>query len=135
MGQVEQGPGGGKGASHSPKMAKFPGTVGFFIQYKADELDVGLAADVVLHVPKKQTLDLTTKLELEINEKGFGVDIFMDLEGKWDKPFGIPGVDLEQVAIKFGIDMEGEAKFGFAGKVELAEGAERGWGFPFAKSS
>ncbi len=123
--QMEQGPGGGKGASHSPKMAKFPGTVGFFIQYKADELDVGLAADVVLHVPKKQTLDLTTKLELEINEKGFGVDIFMDLEGKWDKPFGIPGVDLEQVAIKFGIDMEGEAKFGFAGKVELAEGAER----------
>ncbi|MEE8352482.1 MAG: RICIN domain-containing protein, partial [Rhodospirillales bacterium] len=123
--QVEQGPGGSKGASHTPKMAKFPGQIGFFIQYKADELDVGLAADVTLHLPKKQKLDLTTKLELEINEKGFGVDIFMDLEGKWDKPFGIKGVDLEEVAIKFGIDMLGEAKFGFAGKIELADGAER----------
>ena len=130
MVQMEQGPGGKKGASHTPKMAKFPGQVGFFIQYKADELDVGIAADVTLHVPKKQTLELVTKLELEINEKGFGVDIFMDLKGagksgKWDKPFGIPGVDLEDVAIKFGIDMEGEAKFGFAGKIELADGAER----------
>jgi hypothetical protein len=123
--QVEQGPGGKKGASHTPKMVKFPGEVGFFIQYKAAELDIGLEADVVLHLPKKQTLDLVTKLELEINEKGFGVDIFMDLKGKWDKPFGIPGVDLEEVAIKFGIDMEGEAKFGFGGKCELADGAER----------
>lgn len=123
--QIEQGPGGKKGASHSPKMVKFPGEVGFFIQYKADELDLGLSADVVLHLPKKQTLDLVTKLELEINEKGFGVDIFMDLEGKWDEPFGIPGIDLEEVAIKFGITMEGEVKFGFAGKCELAKGAER----------
>ncbi|MFP6637847.1 MAG: RICIN domain-containing protein, partial [Nitrospinaceae bacterium] len=123
--QVEQGPGGKKGASHTPKMAKFPGEVGFFVQYKGEELDVGLAADVVLHLPQKQTLDLVTKLELDINEKGFGVDIFMDLKGKWDRPFGIPGFDLEEVAIKFGIDMEGEAKFGFRGKCELANGAER----------
>ena len=123
--QTSQGPGGGKGASHTPKMVKFPGSVGFFIQYKADELDVGLAADVTLHLPKKQTLDLVTKLELEINEKGFGVDIFLDLVGKWNKPFGIPGVELEEVALKFGIDMEGEAKFGFKGKLELADGAEK----------
>ena len=123
--QMEQGPGGKNGASHSPKMAKFPAEVGFFIQYKAEELDVGLSADVVLHLPKKQTLDLVTKLELKLNEKGFGVDILMDLEGKWDRPFGIPGVDLEEVAINFGIDMEGEATFGFGGKCELANGAER----------
>ena len=125
MVDIEQGPGGKKGASHSPKMIKFPGQVGFFIQYKADELDVGLAADVVLAVPKNQKLDLVTKMELELNEKGFAVDIFLDLKGKWDKPFGIPGVDLEEVAIKFGIDMEGEATFGFRGKAELADGAER----------
>jgi hypothetical protein len=123
--QMEQGPGGKKGASHSPKMAKFPDQVGFFIQYKAEDLDVGLSADVKLHLPKKQILDLDTKLELELNEKGFGVDLFMDLKSNWDEPFGIPGIDLEEVAIKFGIDMEGEAKFGFAGKCELAKGAER----------
>ncbi|MCG8509393.1 MAG: hypothetical protein MI741_09215, partial [Rhodospirillales bacterium] len=80
---VSQGPGGGKGATHTPKMAKFPGKVGFFIQYKADELDVGLDADVFLTVPKKEQLELVTKLELELNEKGFAVDIFMDLAGQW----------------------------------------------------
>ncbi|MDD9925380.1 MAG: hypothetical protein OXR03_06110, partial [Rhodospirillaceae bacterium] len=122
---IEQGPGGKKGASHTPKMAKFPGTVGFFIQYKAEELDVGLAADIVLHLPKKQKLDLVSKTELELNEKGFGVDIFLDLTGTWKKPFGIPGVELDEVALKFGIDMEGEAKFGFHGKAELADGAEK----------
>ncbi len=126
--QIEQGPGGKKGASHVPKMAKFPGEVGFFIQYKEEEFDVGLSADVILHMPKKQQLLLTTKLELEIElkeEDGFAVDIFMDLSGNWDEPFGIPGIDLEDVAIKFGIDMEGKAKFGMAGKVELADGQDR----------
>ncbi|MGJ3259175.1 MAG: RICIN domain-containing protein [Rhodospirillales bacterium] len=125
MVDIEQGPGGGKGASHTPKMAKFPGQVGFFIQYQADELDVGLAADVMLHVPKKEKLDLVTKLELELNEKGFAVDIFMDLTGQWKNPFGIHGIELDEVAIKFGIDMEGEAVFGFKGKTILADGAEK----------
>ena len=125
--QLEQGPGSSKGASHSPKMAVFPSEVGFFLQYKADELDLGLDAVVALKLPNKDTLDLDTKLELELTEKGFGVAIFMELQdktGTWDRPFGIPGVDLEEVAIKFGITMEGEAKFGFSGKVELVEGAE-----------
>ncbi|MBO6522074.1 MAG: RICIN domain-containing protein [Rhodospirillales bacterium] len=122
---IEQGPGGSKGASHSPKMAKFPGQVGFFVQYQADELDVGLAADVVLHVPKKEKLDLTTKLELQLDDKGFSVDIFMDLAGQWKNPFGIHGIELDEVAIKFGIDMEGEAVFGFRGKTILADGAEK----------
>ena len=123
---ISQGPGGGKTASHTPKMLKFPGQVGFFIQYKADESDVGLDADVTLHLPPgSQALELVAKLELELNEKGFAADIFLDLAGKWDKPFGIPGVDLEDVALKFGIDMEGEAIFGFKGKAELANGAER----------
>ncbi len=122
---IEQGPGGSKGATHAPKMAKFPGKVGFFIQYKADELDVGLEADVQLHVPKNTVLELVTKMELELNEKGFGVAIFMDLSGNWKEPFGIPGIDLEEVAIKFGIDMLDEAKFGLKGTVELADGAER----------
>lgn len=122
---IEQGPGGSKGASHTPKMAKFPGQVGFFVQYQADELDVGLAADVVLHVPKKETLELTTKLELQLDDKGFSVDIFMDLAGQWKDPFGIKGIELDEVAIKFGIDIEGEAVFGFAGKTILADGAEK----------
>ena len=123
--QTAQGPGGGKGASHSPKMAKFPGQVGFFIQYQADALDVGLEADVFLTVPKKQVLELRTKLELELNEKGFAVDIFMDLAGQWKDPFGIKGLEIDEVAIKFGIDMEGEAIFGFHGKTILAEGVEK----------
>ncbi len=120
-----QGPGGGKGASHTPKMAKFPGQVGFFVQYQADELDVGLEADIILHVPKKQQLELVTKLELELNDKGFAVDIFMDLSGQWKDPFGIKGIELDEVALKFGIDMEEEAVFGFRAKTILADGAEK----------
>ncbi len=125
MVDTPQGPGGGKGASHTPKMAKFPGQVGFFVQYQADELDVGLEADIILHVPKKQQLELVTKLELELNDKGFAVDIFMDLAGQWKDPFGIKGIELDEVALKFGIDMEDEAIFGFHGKTILADGAEK----------
>ncbi len=106
-------------------MAKFPGQVGFFIQYQADELDVGLQADVFLDVPKKETLDLITKLELQLNEKGFAVDIFMDLKGQWKNPWGIPGFELDEVAIKFGIDMEGEANFGVKGVTVLGNGVEK----------
>lgn len=122
---IEQGPGGKKGATHTPKMAKFPGQVGFFIQYQADELDVGLQADVFLAVPKKETLDLVTKLELQVNEKGFAVDIFMDLKGQWKDPWGIPGFELDEVAIKFGIDMEGEANLGLKGVTVLGSGIEK----------
>lgn len=122
---IEQGPGGKKGATHTPKMAKFPGQVGFFIQYQADELDVGLQADVFLDVPKKETLDLITKLELQLDEKGFAVDIFMDLKGQWKNPWGIPGFELDEVAIKFGIDMEGEANFGVKGVTVLGSGVEK----------
>ncbi len=122
---INQGPGGGKGATHTPKMAKFPGKVGFFIQYKADELDVGLDADVLLTVPKKEQLELVTKLELELNEKGFAVDIFMDLAGQWKDPFGVRGIELDEVDIKFGIDMEGEALFGFKAVTVLGKGTEK----------
>lgn len=123
--EIEQGPGGKKGATHTPKMAKFPGQVGFFIQYQADELDVGLQADVFLAVPKKETLDLITKMELQLNEKGFAVDIFMDLKGQWKDPYGIPGFELDEVAIKFGIDMEGEVNFGVKGVTDLGNGIEK----------
>lgn len=122
---IEQGPGGKKGATHTPKMAKFPGQVGFFVQYQAEDLDVGLQADVFLDVPKKETLELKTDLELQLDEKGFAVDIFMDLKGQWKNPWGIPGFELDEVAIKFGIDMEGEATFGVKGVTDLGNGVEK----------
>ena len=126
--EISQGPSGKKGATHVPTQATFPEDVGFFIQFKEEELDVGLQADTQLDLPNDQSLKLATKLELELNlkeEDGFAVGIFMDLSGNWDEPFGIPGIDLEEVALKFDVDMEGNVKFGLAGKAELAEGAER----------
>ena len=118
--QTEQGPSSGK-ASHSPKMLNFPGSVGFFIELEEESFEVGLQSDVVLDLPKKQKLDLISRLELGINEKGFNIDIFLDLKGNWNEPFGIPGLDLEEVALKFGIDDIGEVTFGFKGTSEIAE--------------
>ena len=126
--QTTQGPG-DNGASHTPKMLKFPPSTGFFISLQSAEdgfeTNMGLAADVKLHMPNKEVLDLICKLELEFDDKGFGVDIDLDLKGKWKEPFDIPGLELDEVALKFGINDVEEAKFGFRGTAELADGAER----------
>ncbi len=108
------------GASHIPKMLNFPSNVGFFINFQSDSFEVGLQNDAILNLPNKKRLDLVSKLELGLNEKGFNVDIFLDLEGKWKEPFDIPGLELDEVGLKFGITMEGEAIFGFTGKSKVA---------------
>ena len=118
LAQIEQGPSAG-GASHAPKMLSFPPEVGFFISFNPEEFEVGLQNDVVLNLPNSEALDLTSKLELGLNEKGFNIDIFLDLEGEWKEPLNIPGITLEEVALKFGISDIGEVIFGFAGASDI----------------
>ena len=118
LAQIEQGPSAG-GASHAPKMLSFPPEVGFFINFNPEEFEVGLQNDVVLNLPNSEALNLTSKLELGLNEKGFNIDIFLDLEGEWKEPLNIPGITLEEVALKFGISDIGEVVFGFAGASDI----------------
>ena len=118
--QIQQGPGAG-GASHVPQMVKFPKDVGFFINFIPDNFEVGLQNDVVLSLPKGQSLDLISKLELGITEKGFDVAIMLDLVGEWRNPLGVPGIALEEVALKFGVDDIGNVIFGFAGQSAIAD--------------
>ena len=44
----------------------------------------------------------------------------LDLVGEWKNPLGVPGIALEEVALKFGVDDIGNVIFGFAGQSAIA---------------
>ena len=118
--QIAQGPG-SAAATHSPKMLNYPEQVGFFIDFNPTNFQFGIQSDVVLKLPKDEQLDLISKLEIGLDEKGYNIGILLDLEGEWHQPLGVPGIVLEQVALKFGIDEVGEVIFGFAGRSEIGD--------------
>ena len=118
--QIAQGPG-SAAATHSPKMLNYPEQVGFFIDFDPTNFQFGIQSDVVLKLPKDEQLDLISKLEIGLDEKGYNIGILLDLEGEWHEPLGVPGIVLEQVALKFGINPVGEVIFGFAGQSEIGD--------------
>ena len=118
--QIAQGPG-SAAATHSPKMLNYPEQVGFFIDFNPTNFQFGIQSDVVLKLPKDEQLDLISKLEIGLDEKGYNIGILLDLEGEWHEPLGVPGIVLEQVALKFGINPVGEVIFGFAGQSEIGD--------------
>ena len=89
-------------------MLSYPEEVGFFIDFNPTNFQFGIQSDVILKLPKNEKLDLISKLEIGLDEKGYNIGILLDLEGEWSQPLGIPGIVLEQVALKFGIDAVGE---------------------------
>ena len=118
--EIAQGPG-SAAASHAPKMLSYPEKVGFFIDFNPTNFQFGIQSVVVLKLPKNEKLDLISKLEIGLDEKGYNIAILLDLEGEWSQPLGIPGIVLEQVALKFGIDAVGEVIFGFAGQSKIGD--------------
>jgi len=86
----------------------------FFINWSGTEFFVGAGLGLNVKVGK-DTLHLESKIELEFNAEGVGIDILGEMDGTWNKPFGIKGISLSDVTMEAGINDVGEVSIGFKG--------------------
>lgn len=114
-----QKPGKAKGIPKVLKVAK-GAEPQFFIQWQGLELYVGAGLGFNVKAGRDH-LHFVSKIELDLSEKGVGIDILGEMDGTWHKPFGIKPLSISDVKLKVGINDIGEVLFGFAGKDKIGK--------------
>ncbi|MBT5242708.1 MAG: DUF3421 domain-containing protein [Rhodospirillaceae bacterium] len=90
----------------------------FFITVDPDEFDLGLQVGVNTTI-KGDKLLFDAKVQVQVLDDGFGLEVLGQMKGKWHKPFGIPGFSLGNVTVELGTE-DGGLKLGFGGSTTLA---------------
>lgn len=87
----------------------------FFVLWGAEDLEAGLKIPVLVHAGK-DTLELSTSIELEFSPEGVGIKVVGAMDGTWHEPFGIPGIALSNLKMDAAIDADTNVQLGFAGE-------------------
>jgi hypothetical protein len=118
LGFVMETPGDTHGLPKKMMSYKSGVTPEFFVAWSGEEIDAGLkiAMDVKAG---KETLELATSIEIEFTEEGLGVKVLGEMDGKWKNPFGIHGLELDNLKMDASINDVGEVRVGFAGEEEF----------------
>ena len=92
----------------------------FYFQWAKEDLYVGAGLDMEVKVGKDKLI-LDTTIELELSEKGIGVDVMGGMKGTWHHPFGIEVLSLSNLQLKAGINDVGEVTIGFTGEQKIGK--------------
>ena len=108
------------GSNSLPPFMKMSKSVNlaFFLTADEDEFDLGIEVDVNTKI-KSDTLLFDTKVQVQVLDDGFGLEVIGQMQGMWHKPFGIPGFSLGNVTMEFGTE-DGGLKLGFGGETVIA---------------
>jgi hypothetical protein len=92
----------------------------YFIQYNGLELDAG--AKVVADIKAgKDRLTFDTVVRLDFNEKELKLRLLGEMEGTWSHPFGINGLNLNNVKFDTTVNDTGEVEISFSGEEQFGE--------------